>query len=252
MLTESVKRVAAVLLTALLPAASQAQAAPGTGVDQPAQQQASPPRSKLDPALRDRKVVVYLRDARAYKGKVIKVEADSLSLRVKETDPATGKKVKRTQRLAAAEIALIEPPRSGTLLWVALGLGAIPAREALNERRREKDQRLSAVLPPKKGQPFQVNPAVVGREVVVRLRSGQVVRGKLLEATPQEILLRVPVRSSGPGTPDFAAERLALREASEIDLVRQPPRTRGPWWLGHTIILGLFGVALAVVAAGTD
>jgi small nuclear ribonucleoprotein (snRNP)-like protein len=252
MLIKSAKRAAAVVLAALLPAASQAQAFPSLGIVPPARQQEAAPRAQLDPALRGRKVVVYLRDARAYEGKVVAVDADSLSLQVKEIDPATGKKVKQTRTLAAADIALIERRGADAPLWVATAVGGLPGRGALEERRREKDQQLSAVLPPQAGQPLQVNPAVVGREVVVTLQSGGVLRGKLLEATSQEMLLRVPTQAVGATTLGYSAERVVLRDASAVDLVRPPRRTRGHWWLAPVVLGGLLAGVIALVAAGMD
>lgn len=72
----------------------------------------------VSPALVNKKVVVYLRDGRVYKGKLVELTDDFLRLKMR----------KRTEKIALTEVGSVERKRSRAWLGVAiagLAIGAV-------------------------------------------------------------------------------------------------------------------------------
>lgn len=126
-------KVLAILLALLVPAAAPGQESQPTGPlpppATPAAAQAAivqpPVTLRVNPKLRNKKVVVYLRDGRSFEGKLIELTDTSLRLRIDGRDFRTGKPYRRVEEIQLTEVALIErkPSRAWIAAAVAGGVG---------------------------------------------------------------------------------------------------------------------------------
>ncbi|MCI0403900.1 MAG: hypothetical protein L0212_10305 [Acidobacteria bacterium] len=112
------KKTLALPLAMLLPLALVAQEAVAPATD---------PLIPIDPGWRKKEVVVRLRDARVYQGKLVEIQPDTLLLQVKDLDPTTRKKVTRTETIPRSQVVWVQRVgRNKTRLWgLVIGLGAI-------------------------------------------------------------------------------------------------------------------------------
>lgn len=125
------KSVVAPLLALLLPIATLGQQAPFSplpvpadssqeAAGSPAQEPAAKPElpARVDPGLVKKKVVVYFRDGRVYKGKLVELTDDFLRLKMNG----------RTERIALTEVARVDrQPRN----WLAVAIVAAVAGPVL-------------------------------------------------------------------------------------------------------------------------
>lgn len=124
----------AVLLAVLIPTAAFSQESQAAGTPPPpaipvaAQAASMQPTTPLrvNPKLRNKQVVVYLRDGRAFTGKLLEIRPDAIILRVQNGwDPQTGKVIYRVESVNLSEVASVErvlPSPHRTPFWVHLAL----------------------------------------------------------------------------------------------------------------------------------
>lgn len=119
------RRFLAIFLAALVSLALVAQESPPAGsvppAPPPADLQAAPALSpaplRVSPSLLKKKVVVYLRDGRAFEGKLIELTDTSLRLKMDWREFRTGKRVSRIEKIQLTDVALIE--RKPSRAWIA-------------------------------------------------------------------------------------------------------------------------------------
>lgn len=83
----------------------------------PAAQTLSPTPLRVNPKLKKKTVVVYLRDGRTFEGKLIELTDTSLRLRIDGRDFRTGKPYCRVEEIQLTGVALIE--RKPSRAWIA-------------------------------------------------------------------------------------------------------------------------------------
>ncbi len=87
--------------------------------------------------------------------------------------------------------------------------------------------------------PVRVDPKLVNKKVVVRLRDGQVYKGKLLEIAKEALRLKVKGR----------LETLQRAEVSSVELQPQQPSKRRKVLLVTAVVVGIGFLIGAIVAA---
>ncbi len=246
------KKLAAATLALLLPATLAARAAAPLETHRVLarpQKMDSEPVARFNPKLRKKKVIVYLRDGRAYKGKVAEVTAESLTLKTKDRDPVSGKKKKRERSFTPDEVALIEGSRGQGRTWLILA-GPIGAGLLGPDDERK---RVESPAPKPGGPPCQtVDAKLLGREVAVYLHGGGVFRGKLLEITCDTLLLRMQSGwDPATGEERYRTETLPADEIASLDRLNYQRRRRTPIWV-HMIIFGLLIVPIVLLGIQSD
>ena len=131
------KRTLAILLALLVPGAALPQESHPVGNAPPPATPASPqavqtqaaPPLRVNPKLRKKAVVVYLRDGRTFEGKLVELTDTSLRLRMDWREFRTGKPVSRVEEIPLADVALIE--RKPSRAWIAAAIAGGAAATVL-------------------------------------------------------------------------------------------------------------------------